>query len=84
MVILGTGYRGYGLSHICSWVCSLLEYDGTCSHNPMSELPASDCDLTAEELKKTQIDAVDSHFGTHRVTRCIDLATGALLIDAKG
>lgn len=41
---------GYGLSHICPWDRSLLEYDGTCSHNPMSELPASDCDLTAEEL----------------------------------
>lgn len=40
----------YGLSHMCPWVGQSLEWDGLCSHNSLSELPASDHDLTAEEL----------------------------------
>lgn len=44
-------FDGHGMVHICQWARDTLEYDGLCSHNPLSELPAGDHSLSAEELE---------------------------------
>jgi hypothetical protein len=42
---------GYGLAHVCQWDRDSLEYDGLCSHNPLTESPAGDYALSAEQLE---------------------------------
>jgi hypothetical protein len=42
---------GFGMLDICQWEIEALDYDGLCSHNPLSEAPAGDHNLSAEELE---------------------------------
>lgn len=42
---------GYGLLHMCPWDWDNLEYDGLCSHNPLTDPPIRNFDLTPEELE---------------------------------
>lgn len=41
----------YGMAHMCHWARDTLEYDGLCSHNPLTEAPAGDHSLSPEELE---------------------------------
>lgn len=42
---------GYDMTDICQWAWDKLGYDGCGSHNPLSESPAGDIGLSAEELE---------------------------------
>lgn len=42
---------GYGMTDMCPWPRDKLEYDGCGSHHPLSESPAGDTGLSAEELE---------------------------------
>jgi hypothetical protein len=43
--------KDYKMGHMRRWPVESLEYDGLCSHNPLSEKVPGDHDLTAEELE---------------------------------
>lgn len=49
---------GYGMTDICPWARRTLPYDGLCTHNPLTELPASDHDLSAEEFEAPALEMV--------------------------
>ena len=42
---------GYGFADMCPWDRDTLEHDGLGSHNPLSEAPAGDLALSAEQLE---------------------------------
>jgi hypothetical protein len=41
----------FGFADMCPWDRDTLEYDGLCSHNPLSESPLGDFTLSAEQLE---------------------------------
>ncbi|RDW73886.1 hypothetical protein BP5796_07328 [Coleophoma crateriformis] len=43
--------KSYVHLYICPWDHATLEYDGLCSHNPLSEVPPGDHELSAEQLE---------------------------------
>jgi hypothetical protein len=44
------------MGHMRRWPVESLEYDGLCSHNPLSEKVSGDHDLTTEELEAQAIE----------------------------
>jgi len=44
--------RHYGYHSQCPWPASSFNYDGVCSHNPLTEAVEGDLDLTTEELEE--------------------------------
>ena len=51
-----TRTRDYGMSHVCLWDRSTLEWDGLCSHCSLNEGVCGDFDLSAEELEAQAVD----------------------------
>lgn len=41
---------GYGMTHLCPWNRNTLEYDGLCTHHPLSECPRGEF-LTEQEIE---------------------------------
>ena len=42
---------GFGMTQLCPWARDSLEYDGLCTHSPLTDPPAGDHSLSAEQLE---------------------------------
>ncbi|KAI9878454.1 MAG: Aconitate hydratase mitochondrial [Pleopsidium flavum] len=63
---------GYGMADICPWARDTLEYDGLCSHSALTELPAGDHSLSAEELEAQALEIAQRR--NENVHRCREKA----------
>lgn len=57
---------GYGMIPMCPWDIADLEYDGLCTHSPLSEVPKGGFTFTAEELEAQAIRRREADREYHR------------------